>query len=140
MNHLTWDKWSKDDLIIELKNRMDFQYLKTNGRYNFPSSYEGDLLRMVEVILSKDVKIVDEKYLSVFPLGCSTSGFCFNCKIIVGDSTCFCVGGPCPLCGNYVYPRTIPKDLNGIYEQHLRGFEITKQRFENGVCKGLADN
>ena len=49
--------------------------------------------------------------------GCSSQGFCYNCKIIYYGSPCFCGGTTCYKCGKYVWGRSeVPKDLTGIYE------------------------
>lgn len=71
---------------------------------------------------------------SISPRGCLDSGWCENCKIIVADCTCFCGGGKCPKCKNWVYGGTIPKDLNGVYERHYHNgtLKTIKQRFLDG--------
>ena len=67
--------------------------------------------------------------------GCADSGFCFNCNIIVGDTTCFCAGGLCPLCHLYVAPNTIPKDLTGYYHKHTN-CEVILQEYKDGKWVG----
>jgi len=48
-----WNTWNKDALIKEIQNRMRHFYGQTDGTMNFPNSAEGDLLKMVHVMLSK---------------------------------------------------------------------------------------
>ena len=47
-----------------------------------------------------------------------SSGFCFKCKIYVTDSVCFCAGGVCPKCGQYVAPGSVPNDLTRKYKTY----------------------
>ena len=53
-------------------------------------------------------------------VGCADTGFCQKCQVLVGDPTCFCGGGRCPICSNYVVPnRSWYKDLsNGYYNKY----------------------
>jgi len=47
-----WVDWPKDELATEISNRMRHFYGQTDGTMQFPSSAEGDLLKMVHVLLS----------------------------------------------------------------------------------------
>ena len=47
-----WADWPKNELAMEIRNRMQFFYGQTDGTMQFPSSAEGDLLKMVHVLLS----------------------------------------------------------------------------------------
>lgn len=47
-----WDDWPKEELATEICDRMRHFYGQTNGTMKFPSSAEGDLLKMVHVLLS----------------------------------------------------------------------------------------
>lgn len=53
-------------------------------------------------------------------VGCASDGYCFFCQVIVADSTCFCVGGNCPICGKHVAPRSIPAFLQGEYKVYTQ--------------------
>lgn len=48
-----WDAWTVEDLVKELRNRMRYFYAQTDGTMRFPSSAEGDMLKMAHVICGK---------------------------------------------------------------------------------------
>lgn len=48
-----WASWSKQDLAREIQARMTHFYGRTDGTIAFPSSAEGDILKMVHALLSK---------------------------------------------------------------------------------------
>jgi hypothetical protein len=48
-----WASWTKNALIQEIQDRMRHFYGQTDDTMNFPNSAEGDLLKMVHVMLSK---------------------------------------------------------------------------------------
>ena len=47
-----WEDWPQDELATEIRDRMRHFYAQTDGTMRFPSSAEGDLLKMVQVLLS----------------------------------------------------------------------------------------
>lgn len=47
-----WATWSKVDVADEIRRRVAHFYLQTDGTMKFPNSAEGDLLKMVHVLLS----------------------------------------------------------------------------------------
>jgi hypothetical protein len=49
--------WPKEELATEIRNRMWHFYGQTDGTMKFPSSAEGDLLKMVNVLLSPNSSI-----------------------------------------------------------------------------------
>jgi hypothetical protein len=49
----TWVGVRKDALAAEIGNRMRHLYARTDGTMRFPSSAEGDLLKLVHVLLSR---------------------------------------------------------------------------------------
>lgn len=49
-----WSSWPKEKLRREIGARMRYFYGQTDGTLRFPSSAEGDLLKMVASMLSKD--------------------------------------------------------------------------------------
>ena len=51
-----WVDWPKEELATELRNRMRYFYGQTDGTMQFPSSAEGDLLKMMHVLLSPNDK------------------------------------------------------------------------------------
>jgi hypothetical protein len=51
-----WTDWPKEELETEIRNRMRYFYGQTDGTMQFPSSAEGDLLKMVFVLLSPNDK------------------------------------------------------------------------------------
>jgi len=51
-----WNAWRKDKLATEIRNRMRHFYAQTDGTMRFPSSAEGDLLKMVHVFLSSNAQ------------------------------------------------------------------------------------
>lgn len=50
-----WSDWPKDELATEIRDRMRHFYAQTDGTMKFPSSAEGDLLKMVHVLLSSNI-------------------------------------------------------------------------------------
>ena len=51
-----WVDWPKDELARELRTRMWHHYAKTDGTMCFPNSAEGDMLKMVHVLLSPNAE------------------------------------------------------------------------------------
>ena len=49
-----WEDWSKEDLKREILDRMRYFYLLTNGNMRWPSNAEGDILKMVYILLNKE--------------------------------------------------------------------------------------
>jgi len=49
-----WEEWPKDELAQELRDRMQHFYGQTDGTMKFPNSVDGDLLRMVHVLLKNN--------------------------------------------------------------------------------------
>ena len=47
-----WEEWPKDKLIIEILDRMYYLYRQMDGSVKFQSSAEGDILKMVYVLLT----------------------------------------------------------------------------------------
>ena len=47
-----WGDWPKDELTREICTRMHYLYGRTDGGMKFPNSAEGDVLKMVHVLLS----------------------------------------------------------------------------------------
>lgn len=48
-----WASWSAADLTREIQARMNHFCRQTDGTMRFPSSAEGDLLKMVHALLAK---------------------------------------------------------------------------------------
>ena len=59
MSNLPWSEKRKESLAIEIKNRLNYFYLKM-GAWEFPSSAEGDLLKMVQVYFEPKPGVVPE--------------------------------------------------------------------------------
>ena len=55
-----WDSWSTADLAREIESRMVHFYGQTDGSMRFPSSAEGDILKMVHALLRKPNAAVSE--------------------------------------------------------------------------------
>jgi len=51
-----WIDWPKDELTQEIRDRMQYFYGQTDGTMQFPRSAEGDLLKMVHVLLSPNAE------------------------------------------------------------------------------------
>ena len=51
-----WAEWPKDELAQELRHRLHYHYAQTDGTMIFPNSAEGDMLKMVHVFLTPNVK------------------------------------------------------------------------------------
>jgi hypothetical protein len=49
-----WDQWEAEELRREIAARMTHFYGQTDGTMRFPSSAEGDLLRMVQTLMRKE--------------------------------------------------------------------------------------
>lgn len=46
-----WEGWSRSEIAEELRSRLTHLYKQTDGSMRFPSSAEGDLLKMVHLLL-----------------------------------------------------------------------------------------
>lgn len=56
-----WDSWTKVEIADELRRRMAHFYGQTDGTMKFPNSAEGDLLKMVHVLFSPNIKLSDSQ-------------------------------------------------------------------------------
>ncbi len=60
--------------------------------------------------------------------GCRDSGYCYNCRLIVEDNLCYCMGSNCPNCGEYVPGDNFPLNMRGTYDVYNRGTKKWNRR------------
>jgi hypothetical protein len=64
-----WESWSKRDLKREIQQRMLYFYGRTDGTIALPNSAEGDILKMVHILLTPRKAPKSLKSLGLFLLG-----------------------------------------------------------------------
>lgn len=52
-NQSPYDSWSNDDLATEIQARMNYFYRKTDQSMAFPNNATGDMLKIVQVLISR---------------------------------------------------------------------------------------
>jgi hypothetical protein len=138
-----WVGWSKHALENELRARMAHFYGQTDGTMKFPSSAEGDLLKMVHRLLTqnndapiKEIKETDPFYYVLNPDKVVTNPTC-GCRECNPNAWWMVV---CSICGNKRCPHGTSHEFKctNSNEPGQPGSVFSQKFYPN--IKGSTDN